>query len=429
MENSLKSYKKYHGSDVRNRRLTLLFIISFLLAVGIIRGERVALILAQTMLALMIVTYAYIHYVIHQITLSRVTLDRAVENDLVSVQINIRCFFWLPLRWICIKDYFGAEAHCERHHEYLITQFDLFCNSQKIQYVARCAMGRGKYKIGPMELALTDPLGIWIKSKEIPILHEILVLPSVVKLNSVSPGGRQQMTFNGSRKRQKVGLSSDFCGIREYRHGDNLRHIHWPATAKASKLIIREFEQITTSRITIVLDLYRKSLQGFRPTNLDYAIKIAASIGKYAVDNSYEFRILAQGKEIHNAPHGKNNAYMNWMLEKMALMKPVGEKNLLELLAEQTHLIKRGEEVIVIFSSHIGNSENYLHLLCALQKRNISVTAVFLTSISFKILQEYDGVDSYMLDNDLPKMCAAQGIHVVMLEKGADIARCFEGSF
>ena len=425
----MKSYKKYHGADVRNRRLTWMFIIFFLLAVGLIRGERIALILAQTMLAMMIVTYIYVHYIIKKIQIKRETTDKAIEDELVPVYLQIESIFWFPIRWICIKDYFGAEMYCDRQHEYLITQFDLWCKKQSIQYFARCAAGRGKYNIGPIDVVATDPLGIWILSKELQVVDQILVLPAIVKLKSLSPHGRQKLHFSGIRTSHKAGLSYDFCGTREYRSGDSLRYIHWPATARTSKLIIKEFQQITTSRIVIFLDLYRKSLQGFRPTNLDYAIKIAGSVAKYAVDHSYEFRLIAVGEKDYNFHYGKSEAHLQWLLEEMALMKPSGDKSLLELLQEYAPLIPSGEEVVVIFSSHIGDPQRYLQVLTMLQNRNISVTAVFLVATSFKILQEYDGIDSYMEESDLPQMCMARGIHVVVVEKGADIARCFEGGF
>ncbi|WP_372370448.1 DUF58 domain-containing protein [Candidatus Uabimicrobium sp. HlEnr_7] len=425
----MKSYKKYHGSDVRNRRLTWIFIIFFLLAVGLIRGERVALILAQTMLALMMVTYTYVRYIIHKIDIRRETISKATEGDVVSVYLEIESKFWFPIRWICVKDYFGAEIYCDRQHEYLITQFDLWCKRQSIQYLAKCAAGRGKYSIGPVEIIVTDPLGIWILSKNLPVVDEVLVLPAIVQLRSISRDGKQRLNFSGVRTSHKSGLSYDFCGTREYRSGDSLRYIHWPATARTSKLIIKEFQQITTSRITIFLDLYRKSLQGFRPTNLDYAIKIAGSVAKYAVDNSYEFRLMAEGEKSYHFDYGKSEAHLNWLLEEMAVMKPGGDQSLLELLEANIPLVSSGEEIVIIFSSHIGDPQHYLDILVLLQSRNVSVTAVFLVATSFKVLQEYDGIDSYLIESDLPQMCMARGIHVVIVEKGADIARCFEGAF
>ena len=49
-----------------------------------------------------------------------------------------------------------------------------------------------------------------------------------------------------------------FAGIREYRRGDSMRHIHWRASARRDEWIVREYEQVENAELVLVLNTCRR---------------------------------------------------------------------------------------------------------------------------------------------------------------------------
>ena len=48
------------------------------------------------------------------------------------------------------------------------------------------------------------------------------------------------------------GRGDNFLSLRDFEFGDELRHIHWKATAKWGKLITKEFEEPIQLRFVII---------------------------------------------------------------------------------------------------------------------------------------------------------------------------------
>ena len=60
--------------------------------------------------------------------------------------------------------------------------------------------------------------------------------------------------LGGEAVTNTIGQSGEFLGLRDYRAGDALRHIHWKGWAKTGKPIVKEFEDTYFPRYGLVLD-------------------------------------------------------------------------------------------------------------------------------------------------------------------------------
>ena len=69
------------------------------------------------------------------------------------------------------------------------------------------------------------------------------------------------------------------ASVRDYAHGDSMRHIHWPSTAHRSQLMVKELELEPSGDVWIVLNLHDAVQRGDgRDGTLEYAIILAASM-------------------------------------------------------------------------------------------------------------------------------------------------------
>src|SRR5215210_3443500 len=60
----------------------------------------------------------------------------------------------------------------------------------------------------------------------------------------------------GQLEAQRRGAGHDLHSLREYRPHDDVRHIHWKATARHGRMIVREFTAEDERRVHVVLDTF-----------------------------------------------------------------------------------------------------------------------------------------------------------------------------
>jgi uncharacterized protein (DUF58 family) len=87
--------------------------------------------------------------------------------------------------------------------------------------------------------------------------------------------------MTGLHRSPKKGFSVEFAEHRPYMSGDDLRYLDWRVVARADKWLIKQFEEETNLRATIVLDVSRSmhwTGDPARLTKLAYADRVAAAI-------------------------------------------------------------------------------------------------------------------------------------------------------
>ena len=106
---------------------------------------------------------------------------------------------------------------------------------------------RGRYPLGPLTLRLTDAFGMCELTRSFTHRDHLLVTPRVHALPAVALRG-DWAGSGASRSRSLAAAGEDDAGTREYRHGDDLRRVHWRSTARLGELMVRREEQPWQSR-------------------------------------------------------------------------------------------------------------------------------------------------------------------------------------
>ena len=107
-----------------------------------------------------------------------------------------------------------------------------------IDYQVRSHL-RGRHRLGPLGVQVQDPFGLANRNAVLEGTTDLVVLPAVHPLSS----SRHPSAGVGSEGEQAHLIAlhgEDDITIREYRDGDDLRHIHWPATARTGDLMVRQ---------------------------------------------------------------------------------------------------------------------------------------------------------------------------------------------
>jgi uncharacterized protein (DUF58 family) len=117
-------------------------------------------------------------------------------------------------------------------------------------------LNRGVYPLRQLTLATEYPFGLFRKERDVPVPGEILVWPRTdlrVRLPAAAEGRRPRPTAgSGDASR---GVRGEYRSLREYRPGDDLRDVHWKATARTGRAVIREYDQDAAEPLWVSLDV------------------------------------------------------------------------------------------------------------------------------------------------------------------------------
>ncbi len=111
---------------------------------------------------------------------------------------------------------------------------------------------RGVHQVGPARLSVGDPLGVAHQSTAAADVDRIIVYPPVVTLDGTPVTRGNDSGMNPGLVLRAGG--DEFFALREYRQGDDLRRVHWPASARRDELMIRQLQDPQNTSVLVVFD-------------------------------------------------------------------------------------------------------------------------------------------------------------------------------
>ncbi|WP_022881116.1 DUF58 domain-containing protein [Gryllotalpicola ginsengisoli] len=170
-----------------------------------------------------------------------------------------------------------------------------------LRYAARTRR-RGRYLLGPMQVVRTDPFGLAQTGYAVGDPRALTVTPRVFALE---PGGPDEARGEGAEHelvRHSI-PSADEVIARDYRAGDPLRRVHWRATARQDRLMVRQEEQRSNPQAWIALDTVRErglldlALTARQPGEpFERAVELAASIAVHLLRLGYLVGVIETGE-------------------------------------------------------------------------------------------------------------------------------------
>ena len=136
---------------------------------------------------------------------------------------------------------------------------------------------RGRYVVGPLDVARADPFGLARRRVGGTGEAEVVIRPRVHDIVApVAVGGRVVADSEAPAARAVVSdLGDEFLTLREYEQGDDLRRVHWRATARTGDLMIRQDEARWRSRAAVVLD---DDARAYDADAFEVGVEAAASV-------------------------------------------------------------------------------------------------------------------------------------------------------
>ncbi|MFE3324149.1 DUF58 domain-containing protein [Streptomyces sp. NPDC059176] len=162
---------------------------------------------------------------------------------------------------------------------------------REVSYRVRSDL-RGRYPLGPLQLRLNDPFGMCELTRSFRASDMLTVIPRTEPLPPVRLSG-EAAGYGDGRQRSLALAGEDDVIPRAYRHGDDLRRVHWRSTARYGELMVRREEQPQRARCTVLLDTRRTAYRGGGPDSaFEWAVSGAASVLVHMLERGFSVRLL-----------------------------------------------------------------------------------------------------------------------------------------
>lgn len=216
--------------------------------------------------------------------------------------------------------------------------------SATVEYQLRSHV-RGRHVLGPVIITHPDPFGMCTSLTVLPAHDEIVVLPKTFAL----PQRRLPFASGGSNTGgDAIALRGEQdVSIRAYVEGDELRRIHWPATAHRGELMVRHEDQPEHRRALLWFDARSSAHHDAgRHSSFEWTISAVASIALLLEDLQYQL----QGLGEHRAVQGRTPAALtaDEMLRDLALATRCTDAEHADLVSVATHAFARGSVLIAL---------------------------------------------------------------------------------
>jgi uncharacterized protein (DUF58 family) len=305
-----------------------------LLVVGAVLGERPLVQLAVFVLALPVLSAAMVARERFRLGARRtVTPTRVPRGGSADVLLEITNADTRPGGlWVLTE---GLPADLGRSPRFLVER--LAEGATAALHYRVHGHRRGRHVLGPLRLRLVDPFGLVERSAVGADTAPLLVVPRVVPLGPDGPAGGQGGGGEGSRRTIAV-HGEDDVSTREYRHGDDLRKVHWKATARTGELMVRLEERPWRAQATLFVDTRSRAhlVAPHRPTapwagpdgdpgpppdSLEWVVEATASIGTALAGRGAVLRALTDAGELA-PPSGHGQLSAEDLLDRLAGVGP-----------------------------------------------------------------------------------------------------------
>ena len=366
-------------------------------------------------------------WLVRRLSVVRQGPARATEGETINFAVLVENHGLLPRFMVELVDrlpFLAAHPAADKHGEKKLGLLAYVPGGSKRRFDVslRCEQ-RGFYRLGPAGLASSFPLGL-TEARQLREGSEqsLTIYPEVFPIVELPLHGSPSQIHRGNYLLPENTGSAEFSGLREYRRGDNPRHVHWPTTARLNELMIKEFEPLASACLYLVLDQASDTNVGQgRLASFEYAVRIAASMANFACANNIPTRLVGQGQAQLYQPAGSGQAHYLQLLDALAVVAADGVTPYATLLQTIAHGCQRGETVVLFIAEPKARLAETLKAVALLRAGGVNVLAMLFARKSFaKPASAYD-------DSTATAMASLLELGATCLEikSGSDLLRLF----
>jgi uncharacterized protein (DUF58 family) len=213
-------------------------------------------------------------------------------------------------------------------------------------------------------------------------LSDILHAEDITSLQSLQLFARTVVEgfTTGQHASPHKGFSVEFRQHRPYVQGDEIRRLDWKIFGRTDRFYIREFDEETNLRATVVLDA--SGSMGYRGQKgvlkFDYARKLAASLAYLLMSQQDAVGLITFDSKVRDViPCRTKITHLHLMLETMVKTEPGKDTSLAPVLESLAQRLKR-RGLVILISDFFDAPAALLRSIGVLRKKGHEIIALQL---------------------------------------------------
>ncbi|MGQ9425656.1 DUF58 domain-containing protein [Gilvimarinus sp. F26214L] len=170
--------------------------------------------------------------------------------------------------------------------------------------------------------------------------------------------------LSGLHRSPHRGFSVEFTDYRHYNQGDDIRHIDWKLYGRSDKLYIKQFEDETNSRCTILLDSSASMSYGSAElSKLEYARTLAAALAYFVMRQKDAVGLITFSDKVnHVLPTRYRQGHLMQILRTLVELKAADKTDPVKPLSDLAANL-RARSFVVLISDLLEGEEESIKLL------------------------------------------------------------------
>ncbi len=284
----------------------VVFAAAALLALGYLLKSEKFLFFAMLLLGVLLMAWLWYRFALSRVTYRRQFSEtRAFVGETINVTLSVSNRKILPLPWLRVDDFVSedlpfTDASPEKSHIpglAMIKQYfalSWFERTGRVYHID--CRRRGMYRFAQLRLETGDPFGLFRVQRDLLQEDRLIIYPQIKPVLGLD-FLRKELFGVHLADRRLLEDPVHMRGVRPYIPQDDLRYIHWKATARAGRLQTKIFEPSTAPNVMVFVNIatFAKLWQGVDNVLLERVVSVAASMCAYAVEQKLLVGLSANG--------------------------------------------------------------------------------------------------------------------------------------
>lgn len=272
--------------------------------VSLLFRQPLLLLLGLLALFILLVADIWAKYCMRNVRYKReLSEKRVLFGEEITLSLSIENAKLLPLPWLEIEEivprdlqFSGSNLRVSvSSNSFLLESLFSLRWYERVtrRYIVLCS-ARGVHTFGPTTMRSGDVFGFQSRQEALANRQYLLVYPMVVPLARFSlPAHHPFGDYNAPRRMLED--PSRVVGVRDYMYGDDLRRVHWKATAHTMQLQSKLYQPTTTYTLVLFLNVATQLdvYYGIHPELQELEICVAASVANWALDEGLAVGLYA----------------------------------------------------------------------------------------------------------------------------------------